>query len=66
MPGGLNFQIEHHLFTRISHVHYPAISTIVAATCQEYALPYVCYPTVRVALVGHYRFLRRMGRRDTA
>ena len=64
--GGLNFQIEHHLFPRISHVHYPAISTIVAATCQEYDLPYVCYPTVRTALAGHYRFLQRMGRRDTA
>jgi linoleoyl-CoA desaturase len=62
--GGLNFQIEHHLFARISHVHYPAISPIVAATCQEYDLPYVCYPTVRAALVGHYRFLQRMGRRD--
>jgi linoleoyl-CoA desaturase len=64
--GGLNFQIEHHLFARISHIHYPAISTIVAATCQEYALPYMCYPTVRAALAGHYRFLQRMGRRDTA
>jgi linoleoyl-CoA desaturase len=61
--GGLNFQIEHHLFARISHIHYPALSAIVAATCQEYALPYVCYPTVRAALAGHCRFLRRMGRR---
>ena len=61
--GGLNFQIEHHLFARISHVHYPALSAIVVATCQEYALTYVCYPTVRAALAGHYRFLRRMGRR---
>jgi len=64
--GGLNFQIEHHLFTRICHIHYPAISTIVAATCNEFALPYVCYPTVRSAIAVHYRFLKTMGRRPNA
>ena len=31
--GGLNFQIEHHLFPRICHVNYPAISTLVEQTC---------------------------------
>ena len=61
--GGLNFQIEHHLFANICHRHYPAISTIVAETCHEFAIPYVSYPTVRVALAGHYRFLKTMGRR---
>mgnify|MGYP003393906621 CR=1 FL=1 len=60
--GGLNFQIEHHLFTRICHQHYPALSRIVAATCREFAVPYMCYPTVRAAIAGHYRFLRAMGR----
>ncbi len=64
--GGLNFQIEHHLFARICHIHYPAISTTVAVTCHEFALPYVCYPTVRSAIAGHYRFLKRMGRRPNA
>ena len=61
--GGLNFQIEHHLFPKISHIHYPAISTIVAATCQEFALPYICYPTVRAAIMGHYGFLKTLGKR---
>ena len=61
--GGLNFQIEHHLFPRMCHVHYPAISSIVRETCQEFALPYVCYPTLRSAMTAHYRFLRAMGRR---
>ncbi|MGE3540071.1 MAG: fatty acid desaturase [Candidatus Tectimicrobiota bacterium] len=60
--GGLNFQIEHHLFTRICHRHYPAISRIVAETCREFRLPYACYPTVRAAIAGHYRFLQAMGR----
>jgi linoleoyl-CoA desaturase len=38
--GGLNFQIEHHLFTKVCHVHYPAISTIVKQTAAEYGIPY--------------------------
>jgi linoleoyl-CoA desaturase len=64
--GGLNLQIEPHLFARICHIHYPAISAMVAATCHEFALLYVCYPTVRSAIVGHYRFLKTMGRRPKA
>lgn len=64
--GGLNLQIEHHLFARICHIHYPAIHTIVRETCQEFSLPYVCYPTFRSALAAHYRFLQTMGRRPTA
>ena len=33
--GGLNYQIEHHLFPKVSHVHYPEISKIVMAKCKE-------------------------------
>ena len=29
LVGGLNFQIRHHLFPKISHVHYPAINKII-------------------------------------
>jgi linoleoyl-CoA desaturase len=61
--GGLNFQIEHHLFASICHIHYPAISTIVRQTCDEFAIPYVCYPTVWAALVSHYRWLKTLGSR---
>jgi len=64
--GGLNLQIEHHLFARICHIHYPAISPMVAETCDAFALPYVCYPTVWSAMAGHYRFLRTMGSRPDA
>ena len=62
--GGLNFQIEHHLFASICHIHYPAISTIVRQTCDEFAIPYVCYPTVWAAIVGHYRLLKTLGSRS--
>jgi linoleoyl-CoA desaturase len=44
--GGLNFQVEHHLFPRIAHVHYPAISKIVQAKCSEFNLPYHSFPTI--------------------
>ena len=60
--GGLNFQIEHHLFPKISHVHYPAISAIVRNVCSEYQLNYIDYPTMRRAVAAHVRFLREMGR----
>jgi len=62
--GGLNFQIEHHLFASICHIHYPAISTIVRQTCDEFAIPYVCYPTVWAAIVGHYRLLKTLRSRS--
>ncbi|MFN8242912.1 MAG: acyl-CoA desaturase [Ferruginibacter sp.] len=61
--GGLNFQVEHHLFPRISHVHYPAISKIVRQKCQEFGLPYHTYPTMMAALVSHFRTMRMLGRK---
>jgi linoleoyl-CoA desaturase len=62
LVGGLNFQIEHHLFPKISHIHYPAISEIVRKVCVEYQLQYIEYPTMRKAVMAHVRFLRQMGR----
>ncbi len=61
MVGGLNFQIEHHLFPKISHVHYPAISQIVRKVCMEYNIPYLEYPTMAKAIGAHYRYLRQLG-----
>lgn len=60
--GGLNFQIEHHLFPKISHVHYPAISAITRQVCQEYGVQYIEYRRMRQAVVSHVSFLRKMGR----
>lgn len=62
LVGGLNFQIEHHLFPKISHIHYPAISKIIRQTCQEFGIPYHEYPRVRYAVASHVAFLRQMGR----
>ncbi len=59
--GGLNFQIEHHLFARICHVHYPALSKIVEQTCRDFSIDYVSHPTVGAAIIAHLKFLRRLG-----
>jgi linoleoyl-CoA desaturase len=59
--GGLNFQVEHHLFPKVSHVHYPAISEIVKAKCEEFNLPYNEYPTFFAALASHFRVMKVLG-----
>ena len=61
LVGGLNFQIEHHLFPKISHIHYPAISKIIRQACQEYGINYIEYPRVRYAVASHVAFLKQMG-----
>lgn len=59
--GGLNHQVEHHIFPNISHVHYTRISKIVKETAQEFNLPYHEYKTTRKALLAHFRHLKEMG-----
>jgi linoleoyl-CoA desaturase len=61
--GGLNFQIEHHLFPKISHVHYPAISRIVRETCSEYDLHYIEFPRLDTAVKSHWRLLYELGQK---
>ncbi|HRZ43381.1 MAG TPA: acyl-CoA desaturase [Bacteroidales bacterium] len=60
--GGLNYQVEHHLFPRVCHVHYPALSAIVEATTREFGMPYYVYNTFGEAFRSHYRTLKRLGR----
>jgi linoleoyl-CoA desaturase len=60
--GGLNRQIEHHLFPKICHIHYPAIGELVKQTAAEFNLPYIESPTFGAALVSHYKMLRKLGK----
>jgi linoleoyl-CoA desaturase len=60
--GGLNFQVEHHLFPRVSHLHYPAISRIVETLCRVHGVRYHAEPTLRSALTANVRWLRALGR----
>ena len=61
--GGLNYQVEHHLFPRISHIHYPRISAIVASTCKKYDLPYNVYSTMSGAVASHFRMMKSLGKK---
>ncbi|WP_158883103.1 acyl-CoA desaturase [Rhodanobacter sp. L36] len=60
--GGLNFQIEHHLFPRISHVHYPKVARVVEAACREHGVPYLVHRSFAAGIASHYRLLKRLGR----
>jgi linoleoyl-CoA desaturase len=60
--GGLNYQIEHHLFTGVCHVHYRKLAPIVQSTAASYGLPYHVQPTFRQALRKHAQMLKKLGR----
>jgi linoleoyl-CoA desaturase len=59
--GGINYQVEHHLFPKICHVHYRAISPLVQTVASRYGIPYNSYPTLWGALRSHYRTLKHFG-----
>lgn len=59
--GGLNFQVEHHLFPRISHIHYAKMNKIVKDTCKEFNVEYKEYPTMFEALKSHVLHLKAVG-----
>lgn len=61
--GGLNYQVEHHLFPRISHIHYPAINRIVKQTCAQFNIGYNEFPTMQAAIASHYRMIKQLGKR---
>ena len=60
--GGLNYQVEHHLFPNICHVHYRKLAPIVAETAREFNVPYHSFPTFRGALKAHHKMLFQLGR----
>ena len=66
LTGGLNYQIEHHLFPRICHVNYPAIAQLVEETCQEFEINYATHETLFAGVASHFRWLRKMGLPDAA
>jgi linoleoyl-CoA desaturase len=60
--GGLNYQIEHHLFPKVCSVHYPAISRVVRQAAAAHGVPYHEQPTLLRAIRSHYRMLKHLGR----
>lgn len=64
--GGLNFQVEHHLFPNVCHIHYKKISPIVQATAKEYGLPYHYHKSFIGAIIGHGKMLYKLGNQEVA
>jgi linoleoyl-CoA desaturase len=62
--GGLNYQIEHHLFPQICSIHYPAIAKIIEEVAHETGVPYNNAPTLRAAIRSHYNMLKQLGQSD--
>ncbi|MDH5673826.1 MAG: acyl-CoA desaturase [Myxococcales bacterium] len=60
--GGLNYQIEHHLFPRVSHIHYPSIARIVEEVCAELGVRYTVHTSMWRALWSHGQWLVQMGK----
>ena len=59
--GGLNYQVEHHIFPNISHIHYSKIADIVKRTAKEFNLPYNEFQSTRKAIIAHFNYLKLMG-----
>jgi linoleoyl-CoA desaturase len=64
--GGLNYQIEHHLFPKVSHVHYPAIAGIVKEVCTRHQVSYHEFKTMTGAVASHFRIMKMLGRKPVA
>ncbi len=64
--GGLNYQVEHHLFPNISHIHYKAISKLVKDAAQRHEVPYHVNRNFMIALLEHGRMLKQLGKMDLA
>jgi len=64
--GGLNFQIEHHLFPGVNHMHLRGISPIVKQTCKEFGVPYHSFPTFWSAVYSYYTHLKNLGQAKAA
>ena len=60
--GGLNYQIEHHLFPKLCSAHYPAISRLVREAAEAHGIPYLEQPTLGRAIRSHFRMLKHFGR----
>ncbi|HVM90171.1 MAG TPA: fatty acid desaturase [Puia sp.] len=61
--GGLNFQVEHHLFPRISHVHYYALNKIVKQQCKLHNITYNEFPSMAMAVSSHFRIMKMLGKK---
>ncbi|MFY0653691.1 MAG: acyl-CoA desaturase [Cyclobacteriaceae bacterium] len=63
--GALNFQVEHHLYPQICHVHYPAIAKLVKQTTKEFNIPYYSKKGFWEAIREHNKMLKWLGKPES-
>jgi len=56
--GGINYQIEHHLFPNMSSIHYKAISPIVREFCKEHDIKYTVHNSIYEIMKEYYKSLK--------
>ena len=57
ITGGLNTHLAHHLFPKLCHCHYLAVTKIIKEHCAEHNVKYQHY-SFGDAIVSHLNFLR--------
>jgi len=62
MTGGLNLQVEHHLFPCLPHNKYTDVQRIVKEECKKEGIKYVGYNTITANFWDHLVFLKNMGK----
>jgi linoleoyl-CoA desaturase len=62
--GGLNYQVEHHVLPDVCHVHYKALSNIVAETAKEFNMPYHVKTSLFQAISDHTKMLKFLGQKE--
>jgi acyl-lipid (7-3)-desaturase (Delta-4 desaturase) len=60
--GGLNFQIEHHLFPRVHHGYYVYLAPVVRKFCEERGFTYIHYDTIQENMMSTFRHMEKYGR----
>lgn len=63
--GGLNTNVLHHIYPKLAHIHLPELSILLEKTAQDFNIPYKKL-TLKMAIVEHFRFLKRMGNSSLA
>ena len=59
--GGLNMQIEHHMFPCINHCHLPALQPKVMELCKRHGVEYHHVDGYRSAMETHIAHTTKMG-----
>jgi len=61
LTGGLNFQVEHHLFPRMSSAWYPFIAPTVREVCKKHGVRYTYYPWVYQNFISTFKYMHKAG-----